>query len=79
MRSGRDVSERRLTGVEESELVALTHRMSVAQAEVDNLTVARDRIVADIVAGGVPVSDVAAVLGVAPAAIHAMIERARQR
>jgi hypothetical protein len=43
------------------------------------LTVARERIVVDIVAGGVPVSDVAAVLGVAPAAIHAMIERARQR
>jgi hypothetical protein len=46
------VSERRLTGVEESELVALTHRMSVAQRPGVDITITEGGPTVGIVQSG---------------------------
>ncbi len=72
----RSVSPRRLTGAEESELVAASDRLKAAEAEVGRLMRDRDRLISEIVHAGARITDVADVLGLTRSAVYGAVERA---
>jgi DNA-binding NarL/FixJ family response regulator len=70
------VSPRRLTGSEESELVAAADRLKAAERRAGELMRERDRLIADVVQAGARVKDVADVLNLTRNAVYAAVERA---
>ena len=71
-----NVSPRRLTGAEESELLAAAERLRTAERDVEHLLRERDRLIADVVQAGARVTDVADVLSISRTAVYGAVERA---
>lgn len=76
MSTYRLVSPRRLTGAEEAELVEAGQRLEAAEAAVGELLRDRDHLIADVVAAGARVTDIADVLHLTRNAIYAAVDRA---
>lgn len=76
MATFRHVSPRRLTGKEESELLAAAERLRTGERDVEHLLRERDRLIADVVQAGARVTDVADVLSISRTAVYDAVERA---
>ncbi len=76
MATYRDVSPRRLTGKEESELVEAVRKLEAGEREAERLLAERDRLILEIAQAGARVTDIADVLGLTRSAVYNAMERA---
>lgn len=76
MATYREVSPRRLTGREETELVEAARRLEEAEAEVARFMRERDRLILEVTQAGARITDVADVLNMSRNAVYGAVDRA---
>lgn len=76
MATYREVSPRRLTGKEETELVEAARRLEQAEAEVARFMRERDRLILEVTQAGARITDVADVLNMSRNAVYGAVDRA---
>ena len=78
MQVSADVSpKRRVTGVEERELLAIAAKLKATEEEAERLRSERDHLIADLVADNARLADIAEILEPTPKAIRDARDRAR--